>query len=567
MLKISILDGYIDEPTCLGVPPYISPYPRYITGSILDFDSSAKIIYKTIDQCRIDEKCNDHFSKSDIIIVIAGVSVPGRYLSGYPASPNEIVNILNSLNRPIKILCGPAAKHGFGISGGRKTRYIEDVFDFVIKGDSEIVINDFLKNNFRINDIDLSKQRKNANEIRNYAIKGSEVVYQHPNYPDYLITEIETYRGCSRSIVGGCSFCSEPLKGRPDFRPVKDIVDEIGALYENGIKHIRLGNHPCIFSYMASGAGEQEFPVPNPKEIDRLFKGIRRVAPIIKTFHIDNANPGIVARYPEECKLILKSIIKYHTPGDVAAFGVESVDPIVIKENNLKACKEEILDAIKLFNDIGAKIGANGMPEILPGLNFLFGLKGETKKTFELNYEFLKEIIEKKLLLRRINLRQIIPIPNTKMFEAGVKIINKNKKYFKKFKRDVRENLEQPLLKRLLPFGVVLKDIYTEKHNGKITFGRQMGSYPLLVGLPGLLPLKKFYDVKVVGYGFRSITAVPYPVNINNASKEVIQAIPGIGQKRGLRILANRPFKNKNELIAILDDIDIAIKLFDYIEF
>ena len=54
MLKATLLDGYIDEPTCLGVPPYISPYPRYIAGAIRDFDKSAQISYFTIDQIRSD---------------------------------------------------------------------------------------------------------------------------------------------------------------------------------------------------------------------------------------------------------------------------------------------------------------------------------------------------------------------------------------------------------------------------------------------------------------------------------------------------------------------------------
>ena len=45
MLKIALLDGYVDEPTCLGVPPYISPYPRYIAGSISSFDKNAHISY------------------------------------------------------------------------------------------------------------------------------------------------------------------------------------------------------------------------------------------------------------------------------------------------------------------------------------------------------------------------------------------------------------------------------------------------------------------------------------------------------------------------------------------
>ena len=50
MLKVTILDGYVDEPTCLGVPPYISPYPRYIAGAIWSFDKKTRITYLTIDQ-------------------------------------------------------------------------------------------------------------------------------------------------------------------------------------------------------------------------------------------------------------------------------------------------------------------------------------------------------------------------------------------------------------------------------------------------------------------------------------------------------------------------------------
>ncbi len=567
MQRISILDGYIDEPTCLGVPPYISPYPRYITGAILDFDKFAKISYITIEQFRNNKNFFDIFSKSDIIIIIAGMAVPGRYISGYPVSPNEIAEIVNKLSTPLKILCGPAAKYGFGITGGRKTRFVEEIFDLVIKGDAEIVISDLIKNNFKVENVDTSKCRKNAKEIRDFAIKGSKIVSKHPNFPDYLITEIETYRGCARSIVGGCSFCSESLKGLPDFRPINDIVDEVKALYNYGIRHIRLGNQPCIFSYMGKDAGKDEFPKPNTVAIENLFKGIRTIAPDLKTFHIDNANPGVIARYPKESRQIAKTIIKYHTPGDVAAFGVESVDPVVIKKNNLKASSKEVIDAIVILNEIGSKIGINGMPELLPGLNFVFGLIGETKKTYILNYKFLKDILNQNLLLRRINLRQIIPIPGTRMYETGSKIVYKNKRFFKNFKRQVKENIERPLLKRLLPVGCLLKDVYTEKYNGKLTFGRQVGSYPLLIGLPGILPLNKFINVKVVDYGFRSITAVPFPININKASKETICAIPGIGDKRAIRILANRPFKNKDDLTTVFDDSEIVNNIIDYIIF
>ena len=567
MVNISIIDGYVDEPTCLGVPPYISPYPRYIAGAIWDFDKNTNVKYFTIDQIRKNSKIINFLTKDDIIIIIAGMSVPGRYLSGFPASPNEIKNLMSNLSKPIKILLGPAAKHGFGMSGGKKTRQIDDVFDIVIKGDGEVVIHDFLENKLNIDKIDINKCRKNADEIKNYAVKGSEIVKHHPFYPEYLIAEIETYRGCPRTIVGGCSFCSEPSKGLPDFRSIKDIIKEIKALYENGIRHFRLGNQPCIFSYMAKDAGKTEFPKPNPEAIERLFKGIRSVAPDLKTLHIDNANPGIIARYPNESKTIAKTIIKYHTSGDVAAMGVESVDPVVIKENNLKASADEVLSAIKLLNEVGSKKGFNGMPELLPGLNFVFGLKGETKKTFELDYEFLKNILDQGLLVRRINLRQVIPIPDTRMYRIGNRIINKHKNEFKKFKRKIKEEIEQPMLRKMLPVGSILRDVYTEKLDGKLVFGRQLGSYPLLIGIPGLKELNKFIDVKIVDYGFRSITGIPYPLEINNASRETIEAIPGIGRKRAIRIFANRPFKDKDEFLKVLDDPEIGQQLLNFLSF
>ena len=431
MLKISILDGYVDEPTCLGVPPYISPYPRYIAGAIWYFDKYAKIYYLTIDQLRNDKTLSSVLSKSDFIIVIAGISVPGRYLSGFPASPNEIISILKHISMPLKILCGPSASYGFGISGGRKireTHIVEDVFDLIVKGDCETIISEILINKYDIEKVNNSKFRKNARDIRDYAIKGSRIVKQHPFYPNHIITEIETYRGCSRSIVGGCSFCSEPIKGPPDFRPIEDIIEEIKSLYQNGIIHFRLGNQPCIFSYMSKNSRECEFPQPNPEALEKLFNGIRNVAPKLKTLHIDNANPGILARYPQECRCIAKTIIKYHTPGDVAAFGVESVDPEVIDKNNLKASPEEVYSAIELLNDIGSNVGYNGMPELLPGLNFIFGLEGEKKITYDLNFDFLKKILDNEMLIRRINLRQIIPIPGTRMYDIGNKIKSKHKR-------------------------------------------------------------------------------------------------------------------------------------------
>ena len=159
MLRVSILDGYVDEPTCLGVPPYISPYPRYIAGAIWDFDSHANISYVTIDQIRNDSSLLNHFSKSDVLVVIAGMSVPGRYLSGFPVSPKELVTFLNDVSKPVKLLCGPAARYGFGMSGGKQvteTDVVKNVFDIIVNGDGEIVVSELLKNQLNSEKIDPS---------------------------------------------------------------------------------------------------------------------------------------------------------------------------------------------------------------------------------------------------------------------------------------------------------------------------------------------------------------------------------------------------------------------------
>jgi radical SAM superfamily enzyme with C-terminal helix-hairpin-helix motif len=569
MLKISILDGYVDEPTCLGVPPYISPYPRYLAGAAWDFNAHATVSYMTIDQLRNNTSLRETLVKSDVVVVIAGMSVPGRYLSGFPVSPYELVSILIDVTKPVKLLCGPAARYGFGMSGGKNaidTSVVENVFDIIVPGDGEVVLTELLKNNLKKETIDPFHCRSDPKEIKNYAVKGAAIVQQHPFFPQYLITEIETYRGCSRSIVGGCSFCSEPRKGPPSFRPVKDICAEVAALYAAGVRHMRIGNQPCIFSYMAHDAGTREFPKPNPEAVEQLFKGIRNVAPGIQTLHIDNANPGILARYPEECRRIAKSIIRYHTSGDVAALGVESVDPVVIKKNNLKASEEEVLAAVRLLNEVGAKQGTNGLPELLPGLNFVFGLDGETKQTFTRDYEFLQTIADEGLLLRRINLRQVIPLPGTRMAETGERNVIKHKGEFQRFKRKVRETIERPLLQRLVPPGSLLTGLYTEVYEGNLTFARQLGSYPLLVGIPGVFPLHTFYDVKVVDYGYRSLTAVPFPVKVNTASHETLEALPGVGKKRAVRILASRPFHSKQDFLNSLDDQTIAQNLQQYIQ-
>ena len=81
-MKALIIDGYVDEPACLGVPPYLSPYPRYMAGALRERGLSEKDIhYLAIDTLRENPPgAGELARKADLVIVIAGMTVPGKYL-------------------------------------------------------------------------------------------------------------------------------------------------------------------------------------------------------------------------------------------------------------------------------------------------------------------------------------------------------------------------------------------------------------------------------------------------------------------------------------------------------
>jgi len=221
--------------------------------------------------------------------------------------------------------------------------------------------------------------------------------------------------------------------------------------------------------------------------------------------HIDNVNPNSVIADKDE--KITKAIVKYCTEGNVAAFGIESFDPIVVRENLLNTASQVAFKAIKIINKHGQKRGPNGMPAYLPGINIIFGLMGETKNTHIENIKALKKILDEKLMLRRINIRQVAVLPKTLLHEkVGTKFIKKNKKYYWSWRKEIRTKIDFEMLKRITPKNQLLKDVRMEIYDGNTTFGRQLGTYPLIVGIKGRYDIGRFYDIKVTGHMLRSIT-------------------------------------------------------------
>ncbi|MBI2665009.1 hypothetical protein HYX12_00105 [Candidatus Woesearchaeota archaeon] len=88
---------------------------------------------------------------------------------------------------------------------------------------------------------------------------------------------------------------------------------------------------------------------------------------------------------------------------------------------------------------------------------------------------------------------------------GGNKFWRKNKHLYWKWRNDIRQKIDNPMLGMILPKSTVIRDVWTEIYDGKTTFCRQYGTYPLVIGVKGRLPLQKKISVKVVDYMLRSI--------------------------------------------------------------
>ena len=531
--KVAIIDGYIDDPAALGVPPYISPMIRAVAGAAID--AGGEIEYITIDMLRNGHELPD----SDVTVLLSGNTVPGKYLRSMPMSLREIREH------------APKMK-GWKMIGGSSAYAPEgNLFDFRIHKDLAASLYDGMTGK------EVRERQRTLDEWNRWMLLGADIVTKHQDFPHPLMVEIESYRGCHRYASGGCAFCIEPTKGKPLMRSPQDILSEARKLRELGVRNIRVGGQTCIISY-----GSEDFdsgiPKPVPGKVRELFEGLKDIG--FEHISVDNANPAVIATYPEESKEIITILADCCSSGNVLALGMESADPAVGKANNLNSTADQVLEAIRIINSVGAERGPTGLPKILPGINIICGLEGETFETYGMNMEFLNKVRDEGLLVRRINIRQVIG--SRKEFHVKM-----NEKRFKKFKEHVREDIDHEMLKRMVPVGTILKDVYMEIHDGNVTFGRQSGSYPLLVGVPYQVELNKSYDILVTDWGFRSITGITYPFDINTMPMSALSALPGIGKKRAATLALKRPFSSFEDLSRAIDDQNVIDGLEGFIVF
>lgn len=531
-----IIDGYEDEPAAFGVPPYVGFHIRYICG-VLE-EKGINYEYCPIDSYRINPPSLENRLG---VVVLAGAIVPGKYLRGTPISLRETKEIISGTPGDIPILCGGWAIRGWRHQGWSPLRRNL----FLALQDTDATLAYFLSND------EWKHQRRNAEQWTAWAHAGarSKAVTHNPDLDGPLTYEVEVYQGCVR-YKRGCKFCIEPKKGVPIWRSPEDIIQEVSIAHDMGVEHVRLGGMTDTYTYMAEGVVEMEYPRPNPEPIAKLLHGLRDDERL-GILHTDNGNPSIIAEHLEEAEEITKTLVETLSDGAVLSFGLESADPNVHEANWLNCDSKQLKSAIALINKHGRVRGERGLPKLLPGLNFIAGLNGETSATYGINLKLLNELKDEGHMIRRVNIRQV----------EGEGFQEIDDVDFKAFKTTVRDEFDGPLLEEMLPTGTILNDVWWEAHEGRtrlprhlepesrstdlhgkagITFGRQIGAYPILVGMNYLAPLESYSNIMVTGHGARSITGIETGLDWKSATEKQLAAIPGISAKGAWNLIGAR---------------------------
>lgn len=462
-----ILDCYTDEPSGYGVRPYLGTHQLHLSHAL--HAKGEPHYYLTIDDLRSQNKLlSSALADSDLstlnttknsqcaieilrdattIYVIMGCFVEYDYFSCRPPKCDEVANYLRGL--PAKKILFYVMGTLDGISPDYKKSQLSQLIDVVEHG-----------NTYRL--------------VMEERASGKNVDLINPNYPlleriskvappvitqikDPIIAEIETGTGCNTPT---CRFCIEAERSpKVTYRTTFSILDQIQALYLGGVRHFRLGRQPNFFHYHQQDVSEME----------RLLAGIRERCPDIRTLHIDNVN--IINVITKQGRQIAKLVARYCTSGNVTPFGIESFDPTVRKATRVAGTVEQVLEAIRIINEVGAERGANGIPKLLPGVNLIYGLPGHNARTHELNLKALASILNCGLMTYRLYFRNMTAATGVS-FGAGPECDEEFKKAFEQISSDY----VLPMQSRVYPTNTLMRDDFECIRKDGTSYARALGT-------------------------------------------------------------------------------------------
>ncbi len=468
----AIVDCYTVEPSGLGVPPYLSAYARQAFSALTRAYPGADVRYLTIDDVRwcgnggqpfVPAPLSDQLTYSatinrneafkiladaDPVVVIAGDAVPSVHLQARNGSLDEIDGVLG-LTRGRRVLVGPLASQLLAGSPVAADRF-DAVHTHTVSSP------ELLAGSTRA-----APYEQLAADRDSYAGLIEQLGWRP-------VAEIELYRGCTRRRF--CSFCNEPVKSPlVTFRDPADVLAEVALLHSAGVRNFRLGQQTCFFSYLNRDV----------EAIERLLAAIRDECLGLEVLHIDNADPLAVAS--RSGAKIAALVARYCTEGNCAPMGIESFDPAVIATNALTCTPEILLRAVATINEAGAHAGPQGLPVLLPGLNLVYGMPGETHRSHYENLSWLVRILDAGYLCHRVNVRQVHAYPGTALSARQPDLLPPSAEHFATWKADVSYVFDQPMKQRVYPAGMTITGLHSFFVTTRGTWHRRLGSYSIQV--------------------------------------------------------------------------------------
>ncbi|WP_234345141.1 MULTISPECIES: radical SAM protein [Streptomyces] len=492
-----LLDCYTVEPSGLGVPPYMSTYVRAAWSALRRARPGAEVRYLTIDDVRWclaggkpevappvsdprtysatvnRERAIALLHDAEVVVVVAGDKVPSVHLHAVNGSLEEICRALACV-RGRRYLLGPLATYAC-ISPHEFAGLFDAVHTHSVTS-GDLVVG--------------SRVPTDYGRLRAERGSFAGLVEQMCWRP---IAELELYRGCTRRVF--CNFCNEPGKAPVvAFRSVEDVLEEAQQLYAAGVRHFRLGQQTCFFSYRNR----------DEEAIRALLSGFWERCPQSVVLHIDNADPLAVAS-PVGAR-IARLVAEWCTEGNCAPMGIESFDRRVIEQNHLTCTPEVLLRAVAHVNEAGAGRGPGGLPKLLPGLNLVYGLPGESHGTHIANLTWLGRILEAGYLCHRTNVRQVRPYPGTPLAALSRREPVPSAEHFTSWKADIDHGWDRPMKERVYPLGLKIPGLqsYFVGRNG--TWWRRLGSYSIQVVEEHVItPVGTAGDLTVTGHAPRML--------------------------------------------------------------
>jgi len=165
-----------------------------------------------------------------------------------------------------------------------------------------------------------------------------------------------------------CSYCIVPfVRGREKFRPMKNILDEVQYLADNGYKEVQLLGQN-VNSYRDPETGI---------DFSKLLTEVNRIERIewirFITSHPKNFKEKIAAAMKEAKKVCHQ----LHLP-------IQSGSSSVLKRMNRGYTREEYLEKISILRKL--------MPDISLSTDIIVGFPGETEEEFQETLSLLREV-------------------------------------------------------------------------------------------------------------------------------------------------------------------------------